>query len=103
MIFISSSSTSDSARDAQARFLEERLLLERLEVEILRQRVDQVLVGHRRRHARIARLLDRRGPSIDSSFDRWCRIAVRSPASSAVSRSGSTTARPIAERRGPPR
>ena len=52
MIFISSSSTSDSARDAQAVLLEQRLLFERLEVEILRQRVDQIFVGHRRRRPR---------------------------------------------------
>src|SRR5579872_7011838 len=37
----------------EARLLEERLLLERLEVEILRQRVDQILVRHRGRQLRV--------------------------------------------------
>ena len=67
-IFISSSSTSDSARVRRHGCLEQRLLLERLEVEILRQRVDQILVGHRRRHPRIAPALDWLGASSDSSF-----------------------------------
>ena len=51
--FISSSSISDRQRATQAVALEQRLLFDRLELEILRQRVDQILVGHRRRHLRI--------------------------------------------------
>src|SRR5438270_77273 len=37
----------------QARLLEDGLLFERLEVEILRERVDQILVGHRGRQLRV--------------------------------------------------
>ena len=50
--FISSSSTSDSARERRHPLLEERLLLERIEIEILRERVDQIFVGHRRGNRR---------------------------------------------------
>ena len=71
IIFISSSSTSDSARVAQAVLLEQRLLLERLEVEVLRERVDEILVAPsptgssgRRRPSRRAELA-----SSASSFD----------------------------------
>ena len=47
------------AAGEQAVALEERLLLDRLELEVLRERVDQILVGHRRRDLAARR----RGPS----------------------------------------
>ena len=88
-IFISSSSTSDSARERRLSLLEQRLFLERLEIEILRERVDEILVGHRRRNLvacvrDVARAIARSaGASSASSFARCRRMAPRSSASSA--------------------
>ena len=54
MIFISSSSTSDAARDGSGRLIEQGLLFDRLEIQVLREGVDQIFVSHRRRNRRLA-------------------------------------------------
>jgi len=59
IVFISSSSTSDSAR-VRRPASRAAPAFERLEIQILRQRVDEILVGHRRRDSRVsdARIAD---------------------------------------------